>query len=44
MVEVLEWIGETEPLEELQEVWVQISDWKVFAQITSGFGLMLDVD
>jgi len=51
MVEVLEWIGETEPLEELQEVWVQIRGipprwcgWKVFAQITSGFGLMLDVD
>ncbi|PAN34492.1 hypothetical protein PAHAL_6G159300 [Panicum hallii] len=50
-VEVLEWIGETDPLEELQEVWIQIRsipprwcDWKGFDQITSGFGLMLDVD
>lgn len=50
-VEVLEWIGDTEPYRELQEVWVQMKGiplrwchWKVFAQISSGFGLMINVD
>ncbi|KAG2615578.1 hypothetical protein PVAP13_3NG051100 [Panicum virgatum] len=50
-IEILEWVGEAVPLEELQDVWVQIRgippkwcDWSVFAQISSGFGLLLEVD
>jgi hypothetical protein len=50
-VEVLEWNGDLHPFGELQEVWVQMTGtppklchWKVFAQIASGFGLMLEVD
>ena len=50
-VEVLEWIGDIPEYGELQEVWVQIlgipprwCHWKVFAQVASGFGLMIEVD
>jgi hypothetical protein len=50
-VKVLEWIGDLKPHGELQEVWVQIHGipprwchWKVFAQIASGFGLLVEVD
>ncbi|TVU24263.1 hypothetical protein EJB05_26684, partial [Eragrostis curvula] len=50
-VEVNEWIGELDPFEELQEVWVQVSGippkwcaWSVFAQVTSSFGLITDVE
>jgi hypothetical protein len=50
-VEVLEWIGDIEPFGMLQEVWVQMKGipprrchWKTFAQIASGFGLMIEVD
>ncbi|TVU48985.1 hypothetical protein EJB05_00274, partial [Eragrostis curvula] len=50
-VEVLEWVGELDPFEELQEVWVEVSGippkwcaWSVFAQVTSSFGMMTDVE
>ena len=50
-VEVLEWIGDLKHVGELQDVWVQMRGippkwchWKFFAQIASGFGLMVDVD
>jgi hypothetical protein len=50
-VEVLEWIGDLNPYAELQEVWIQIlgipprwCHWKVFAQVASSFGLMVEVD
>ena len=50
-VEVLEWVGEIEPYGELLEVWIQIRglppkwcDWKVFAQVVSGFSIMTEVD
>lgn len=50
-VEVLEWIGDMEPYGELQEVWVQMKGipprwchWRVFAQIASGFGLLIAMD
>jgi hypothetical protein len=50
-VEVLEWIGDLELFAVLQEVWVQIlgipprwCHWRVFSQIASGFGLMIEVD
>jgi len=50
-VEVLEWVGSLEPLSELQKVWVQVRGvppmwcaWKVFAQLASGFGIMVDMD
>ncbi|TVU15158.1 hypothetical protein EJB05_38665, partial [Eragrostis curvula] len=50
-VEVLEWIGELDCFEELQETWVQISGippkwcaWFVFTQIASSFGLVTEVD
>ncbi|KAG2624452.1 hypothetical protein PVAP13_3KG130500 [Panicum virgatum] len=50
-VEVLEWVGNLEPYSELQEVWVQVRGippiwcaWKVFAQLASGFGIMVEMD
>jgi hypothetical protein len=50
-VEVTEWIGDLDHFSELVEVWVQFEgipprwcEWKVFAQMVSGFGLLLDVD
>jgi hypothetical protein len=50
LVEVVEWVGDLDQFSELKEVWIQLEgipprwcDWRVFAQIASGFGLMLDV-
>jgi hypothetical protein len=50
-VGVVDWIGDLDHFSELTEVWIQLEgippkwyDWKVFAQMTSGFGLMLEMD
>lgn len=50
-VEVMEWIGDMDPYGQLQEVWIQVTGipprwchWRVFAQIASGFGLMIEMD
>jgi NurA-like 5'-3' nuclease len=45
------WVGDIEPYDELDEVWVQIrgipprwSDWKTFNQIASSLSRMIEVD
>jgi hypothetical protein len=50
-VEVIEWIGDLDHFSVPTEVWVQMEgippkwcDWAVFAQITSGFGLLREVE
>jgi hypothetical protein len=50
-VKVLEWFGDLAPYSVLQDVWIQMKGippkwchWRVFAQIASSFGLMLEVD
>jgi hypothetical protein len=50
-VEVMEWVGDLDQFSQLKEVWIQLEgvppkwcDWRVFAHMVSGFGLMLDVD
>jgi hypothetical protein len=50
-VEVVEWIGDLEQFSNLKEVWINMEgippkwcDWRVFAQMTSSFGLLLEVD
>jgi hypothetical protein len=50
-VEVVEWIRDLDHFSVLTEVWVQMEgippkwcDWVVFAQMTSGFGLLREVD
>jgi hypothetical protein len=47
---VVEWIGDLEHFSALREVWVKLEgvppkwcDWKVFAQMASRIGLMLEV-
>jgi hypothetical protein len=50
-VEVVEWIRDLEQFSNLKEVWINMEgilpkwcDWKVFAQMASSFGLLLEVD
>jgi hypothetical protein len=50
-VEVTEWIGEMDHFSSLSEVWIQLTGippkwcgWRVFAQMASSFGLLLEVD
>jgi hypothetical protein len=50
-VGVMELIGDLEYFNELKEIWIQLEDippecydWRLFAQIASGIGLMLEVD
>jgi hypothetical protein len=50
-VGVMEWIGELDHFSELRETWIQLEgippmwyDWRVFAQMASGIGLLLEVD
>jgi hypothetical protein len=50
-VEVMEWVGDLEHFSELKEVWITLEgipskwcDCKVFSQMASSFGMLLDVD
>jgi hypothetical protein len=50
-VEVIEWIGEIDHFNSLTEEWIQLTwippkwcGWKIFAQMTSSFGLLFEVD
>jgi hypothetical protein len=50
-VEVMEWVEDLDHFSELKEVWIilkgippKLCDCKVFAQMASSFGLLLDVD
>jgi hypothetical protein len=50
-VGVMEWIGELDHFSELRETWIQLEgippmwyDWRVFAHMASGIGLLLQVD
>jgi hypothetical protein len=50
-VEVMEWIGELEHFSEFKETWIHLEgiplrwcNWKVFAQMALGLGLLLEVD
>jgi hypothetical protein len=50
-VEVVEWVGNLDHFSELTEVWITLEgippkwcDWKVFAQMASGLGLLFEID
>jgi hypothetical protein len=50
-VELVEWVGELDHFSELKAVWIQIEgippkwcDAKVFAQVASSFGLLIEVN
>jgi hypothetical protein len=50
-VEVVEWVGEHDHFNELNEIWIQMEctppkwcDCKIFAHDASSFGMLLDVD
>jgi hypothetical protein len=50
-VEVMKWVGDLDHFSELKEVWITLEgipprwcDCKVFAQMASSFGMLLDVD
>jgi hypothetical protein len=50
-VEVMEWISDLEHFIDLKETWIQLEgippkwcDWRVFSQMASGIGMMLEVD
>jgi hypothetical protein len=50
-VDVVKWVEDLEQFSELKEVWIKMEcipprwcDWRVFAQMSSGFGLLLEVN